>query len=390
MAYSDILNATSLYGNLLKNQYANAANNIDMSKMDYVPVNPYSSGAFTPQSARNIYQGTGRGLITDIQATEENQLTGFDNILSKGAQGLQYYQIANKVSPYVQKLGSNIAGTLSKSFTSNPAAASFNLGPAALTYGLTRDNNPYEVSKMESYGTTAATAMAAHQLSKLLPATSSLAAGGANAILGVNPVVLIGSLLLGSFFNKKAKKKASKLKQKEIDRVEGIQADVAEDREERVEEMREEMLSQQQARDFEKRSSQYANQYGGNYRDYMEKGGKMDIVAEFTGNELIVNDQDALEFDIAKGRTKSAANRIRKAMNGGKITPGDETHKGNPISVSSDGTMHTKKGPMSFKVKKGAGIYDHATDQFKSDMDDNTIVKVVKKNMKKWKKNNMA
>ena len=390
MAYSDIISATSLYGNLLKNQFANASNNLNRAQMEYTPVNPYSSGAFSTQSARNIYQGTGRGTVSDIELAEQNKLEGVDNLLTKGLQGLQFYQVADKVSPFIQKIGSNIAGTLSKNFAPNPAAGSFNLGPAALLYGITRDQNPYEVSKMESLGTTGATALAAHQLSKLLPATSPLAAGGTSAILGVNPLVLVGGLLLGSLFNKKAKKKAARLKKQEKERVQGIQQDIADDREERVVAARDEMLQEQQSRDFQRRSSQYANQYGGNYREYMEKGGKMDIVAEFTGNELIVNDQDALEFDIATGKNKSAANRIRKAMKGGKITPGDETHKDNPIPVTSDGTMHTKKGPMNFKVKKGAGVYDHATDQFKTDMDDDTIVKVVKKNMKKWKKNNMA
>ena len=150
-------------------------------------------------------------------------------------------------------------------------------------------------------------------------------------------------------------------------------------------------LSDQMAR---QREGRYDNQYGGNYnmRSYAEQGMKMDknIVAEFTGNELVVNDQDALESDIAKGNNKSAANRIRMAMKGGRVTPGPETHKNNPMPVDSEGNIYAGGSALPFKANKGAGIYDHATDQFKMDMDDDTVVKVVKKNMKKWKKNNMA
>ena len=55
MSYSDILGATKLYGDLLNTNFANTANNLNKVKMDYAPVNPYSSGAYTPRSARNIY-----------------------------------------------------------------------------------------------------------------------------------------------------------------------------------------------------------------------------------------------------------------------------------------------------------------------------------------------
>ena len=78
------------------------------------------------------------------------------------------------------------------------------------------------------------------------------------------------------------------------------------------------------------------------------------------------------------------------AMKGGKITPGPETHKNNPMPVDSEGNIYAGGSALPFKANKGAGIYDHATDQFKMDMNDDTVVKVVKKNMKKWKKNNMA
>jgi hypothetical protein len=40
-------------------------------------------------------------------------------------------------------------------------------------------------------------------------------------------------------------------------------------------------------------------------------------------------------------------------------------------------------------VGDGAGVYDHATDQFKENMSDKQISKIALKNIKKWKKNNM-
>lgn len=121
------------------------------------------------------------------------------------------------------------------------------------------------------------------------------------------------------------------------------------------------------------------------------KGGKVNIVAEFTGNELIVNNQDAVEKGLASGNYAQAAAPIRKAMKGKKITPGPETHKNNPMPVDAEGNIYYEGGgKLSFKVNKGAGVYDHATDQFKSNMTDKEIAMVAKKNIAKWKSNGMA
>ena len=76
-------------------------------------------------------------------------------------------------------------------------------------------------------------------------------------------------------------------------------------------------------------------------------------------------------------------------MRGGKITPGPETHKNNPMPVTSDGSIYAGGGMLPFKVGDGAGIYDHATDQFKSTMSDKQIAMVAQKNINKWKSNNM-
>ena len=122
-----------------------------------------------------------------------------------------------------------------------------------------------------------------------------------------------------------------------------------------------------------------------------DKGGKANIVAEFTGNELIVNNQDAVEKGIAVGNYAMAAAPIKKAMKDKKITPGPETHKNNPMPVDSEGNIYYEGGgKLKFKVKKGAGIYDHATDQFKPNMTDKEIAMVAKKNIAKWKLNGMA
>jgi len=121
-----------------------------------------------------------------------------------------------------------------------------------------------------------------------------------------------------------------------------------------------------------------------------DKGGKANIIAEFTGNELIVNNQDAVEKGLASGNYTMAAAPIRNAMKGGYITPGIEAHQGNPMPVDEGGSIYTKGGKLKFKVKKGAGIYDHATDQFKSTMTDKEIAMVAQQNINKWESNGMA
>tara|TARA_R110000824_G_scaffold198270_5_gene382258 strand:- start:613 stop:2469 length:1857 start_codon:yes stop_codon:yes gene_type:complete len=121
-----------------------------------------------------------------------------------------------------------------------------------------------------------------------------------------------------------------------------------------------------------------------------DKGGKANIVAEFTGNELIVNDQTTVEKGISSGNYAQAAAPIRQAMKRGYITPGIETHEGNPMPVDVKGNVYAAGGTLPFKVNKGAGIYDHATDQFKSTMTDKEIAMVAQNNINKWESNGMA
>ena len=131
----------------------------------------------------------------------------------------------------------------------------------------------------------------------------------------------------------------------------------------------------------------YANK-GMKYK--YDDGGEVDVIAEFTGNELIVNDQDKLEKALANKNYAKVASSIRKAMKGGKITPGSETHGGNPMPVDSKGNIYAGGGALPFKVNKGAGIYDHATDQFKPTMTDKEIAMVAQDNINKWELNGMA
>ena len=406
MSYRAVTDALSKYRSLFGNTLSNAANNLDSVKMEYAPVNPYSTAAYTPRSARNIYSGYGRDLADPVQQAKEfeSSLSTTDQLMLRGGQALSYAGITKQASPYLSQAaqyGSNLAagapaGTQLVTNTATGAtmslapgapipagytATSMNLLPAAAIYGLTRDQDPYSYSPMETAGTVASSYLAAQQLAPYLGAKAAAMAGPVGIGLGI-----LFSILGRKSARRRKKKMYAELKQQ--------RDDIYDERAEAVTEGREEMQANLNQRMAERRASRFDNQYGGNYQDTFsaKDGMKMDknIVAEFTGNELVVNDQDALENDIAKGDNKSAANRIRMAMKGGKITPGPETHKNNPMPVDSEGNIYAGGGALPFKANKGAGIYDHATDQFKMDMDDDTVVKVVKKNMKKWKKNNMA
>jgi len=138
----------------------------------------------------------------------------------------------------------------------------------------------------------------------------------------------------------------------------------------------------------EKFEQEYTSAWKAGGKDY-DQGGVMNPVAEFTGNELIINNQAEVEAGIKDNNAARAAAPIRLAMERGLYTPGEETHQNNPMPVDDKGFIYTKGGKLPFRVRKGAGIYDHATDQFKKDMTDEQIMAVAKKNINKWEKNNM-
>ena len=417
MSYSDILGATKLYGGLLNQNFANTANNLTNVKMDYAPVNPYSSGAYSPRSARNIYTGTGRDVQNPVALYgKDSGLSTGDKALLAGSQGLQYMKMANTMQPFAQNIATGLGakGTMGS------------FGPAAFLYGATRNQNHYDWTRTESLGTIGSTAMAAHSLapvlnpilSRAMPLAATAASSaipfaasaapaygagligpaaattGMSTIAGMHPALLIGGLLLGGLFSKKGKNKAKRMREKAYKDIETQQKDIYTKREKEVEESREDLASQWMAQQYKTRQDQYDNQYGGHYidRSYADEGMKIegDIVAEFTGNELVVNEQDKVEKALAEKNYPKVASYIKKAMDGGQITPGPETHKGNPMPVDSEGNIYAGGGTLPFKAIKGSGIYDHATDQFKPGMTDKEIAMVVKKNIAKWKSNGMA
>ena len=659
MAYSDILNTTALYGNLLNKNWANAGNRLDPTKFDDYSINPNSSGAFTPRSSRNIYDRP-MNVTSDMAAFSDYDPWSGENLMMQGMKGLQYGQMGTTMSPYISDVVKFAQGPSAMQTVVNAAGDTMSissgaiipegykyqsgagqmgdLGTAATIYGLTQNQNPYDFTKTERLGTMASTVMAARAVA---PAIGAVGTGTATAALGMNPYLLVASLVIGHLWSKKKKKKAKRMRREAIEEFEGKQADIYAERSGAVQEMREDMLSEQQSRMYEQRQGQYANQYGGNYRDYMAEegmkfspkelkkiagagrngdtqlahinpqeaailramggsgtinpytglreynwfrnlitgfgdvatgtlsgasdilddigvtpalstgfgvahdvvdpfadvaqegvayvgdeilspivegvaegatdivkgvghgalipifkavgepigdilqgvidlfggggdgemspytegvnpdidrdplvrdeqlsqrqlsgikqkqlsglqkrdkptleegdwvgdkpnpyvtpnveeeldyankgmkykyadGGQTDIVAEFTGNELIVNDQDKLEKALSNKNYSKAASSIRKAMKNKQLTPGPESHGGNPMPVDSKGNIYVGGGILPFKANKGAGIYDHATDQFKSTMTDKEIAMIAQSNINKWELNGMA
>ena len=301
MAYSDILNTTSLYGNLLNKNWANAGNNLNPNEFNDLSINPNSSGAFTPRSSRNIYNRP-MNVTNEMESFSDYDPWSLQGGTQQVMQGLQYGKIGKTMSPYISDLGKGLSNT----FRGNDWGASMkgapildaagkvignevltgkygsygemgDLGPASTVYGLTQNQNPYDHTKTEHLGTMASTAMAAKAIAPMV----GLAGTAGNMVLGMNPYVLAASLFIGNWFSKKKKKKAIKMQEGAIEDFEGKQDEIYEARSESVEDMREEMLSEQQSSMYEQRQGQYDNQYGGNYSDYRGEEGM-----KFSPNEL--------------------------------------------------------------------------------------------------------
>lgn len=121
-----------------------------------------------------------------------------------------------------------------------------------------------------------------------------------------------------------------------------------------------------------------------------EKGGKGEVIAEFTGGELVNNKEDEMREAMAKGQDDKAAEIFRSQVKDKNITPGEASHKTNPLPVAEDGTIMDKMGKSTgMKAEAGSGIYDHIEDQYDSRMSNKSILDMVKRNHDKWKKNNM-
>ena len=385
---------------------------------EYSPTNPYGSSSYIYQDAQDIYnQSEGEALqepfaegyipseLYTPPTVEEKIARGVSNIstsqtLSTVAQktlpkiGQKYLGGVSQTmaNPAVGAPG-HVAGTAVGAPVANTAAGAAGpiagMGTAgygaigAIAYTAANDNNPYTYGQGEAIGM---------GLGDAATATALSTAAGVYA-----PWIPIATAALGYLFRKR---RAKRMKQREqevlVANEESVQNKYTQN-----------LIKERRKRDFYQSQSyrntgnlpygvQQPTNSGGipaaqGMKYKYNTGGKPigDVYAEFTGNELVVNNQDVVELGLKEKNYTKAAAPIRQAMRGGKITPGPETHKDNPMPVTSDGTIYAGGGPLNFKVKSGAGIYDHATDQFKSTMSDKQIAMVAQKNINKWKSNNM-
>ena len=254
---------------------------------------------------------------------------------------------------------------------------------AAIAYTLASDKNPYTYGTGEAIGTGVGDFFTARTAMSLMPKLAAVA-----------PWLPIAATALGFLFRKRRAKTKKQEYETALQETGGGRTNLYA---EKMHEARRVRDANWMAR-HGKGSEQGDVMYGGftnpaaqgmKYSYNMGGTIRKDVTAEFTGNELIVNNQNIVEQGLKEGNYSKAATPIRDAMRGGYVTPGPETHANNPMPVTSDGTIYAGGGPLNFKVKNGAGIYDHATDQFKSTMSDKQIAMIAQKNINKWKSNKM-
>jgi len=247
----------------------------------------------------------------------------------------------------------------------------------SIAYSLANDKNPYTYGTGEALGMGAGDYLSTQAVMTAMPALSAAA-----------PWLPIAAAGLGYLF-RSGKQKKMKRKQGEYNR------DIRQSYEGYISDARSKHAAESLAQRRQTGNTVYggyAASQGMKYSKYKYNTGgnlKNDVIAEFTGNELVVNDQNVVEQGLKEKNYSKAAAPIRKAMRGGRITPGVETHKNNPMPVDKEGTIYAGGGPLSFRVRHGAGIYDHASEQFKSTMSDKEIALAAQKNINKWKSNNM-
>tara|TARA_R110001599_G_scaffold51811_1_gene145324 strand:+ start:2016 stop:3185 length:1170 start_codon:yes stop_codon:yes gene_type:complete len=367
---------------------------------EYQPQNPYDGSAYSYQSAQDMYnQGTADSLQSEaaegyIPSDMYTPPTTSDKVTSGMSNVNTASSMVKSLSPTATKLGNQL---VAKGATAAPSATIAAPGPvnamvanpaagmsagasgtvAALAYTMANDNNPYTYKGKEAVG---------------MGVGDYMAATTATTMLGIAapwlPIAVAG---LGYLFRSK---KAKKLKAAETE----IKVEASDNYGKYMQEDRERM----DLMTMNKNKQTGNTVYGGatpNYGLQANKGMKYsynsggvaleNVTAEFTGNELIVNNQDQVEQGLKNKDYTKAAAPIREAMRSNMVTPGPETHKNNPMPVTSDGSIYAAGGQLPFKVGNGAGVYDHATDQFKSTMSDKEISMVAQKNIKKWKSNNM-
>ena len=378
---------------------------------EYQPQNPYDGSAYSYQSAQDMYnQGTADSLQSEaaegyIPSNMYTPPTTADKVTSGMSNVNTASSVVKSLSPTATKLGTKLvngygATAAPSAMIANPAAgtaghvASAEVGAmvanpaagmsagasgtiAALAYTMANDNNPYTYKGKEAVG---------------MGVGDYMAATTATTMLGVAapwlPIAVAG---LGYLFrSKKAKKLRAAEREIKVESSDNYGKYMQEDRD------------KMDLMTMNKNKQTGNTVYGGatpNYGLQANKGMKYsynsggvaleNVTAEFTGNELIVNNQDQVEQGLKNKDYTKAAAPIREAMRSNMVTPGPETHKNNPMPVTSDGSIYAAGGQLPFKVGNGAGVYDHATDQFKSTMSDKEISMVAQKNIKKWKSNNM-
>ena len=337
--YENILKAMEqLKGTGITPNFANKGNNLSNIKTS--GVNPYSSRAYTDFSYRDLASQSPE-IFDERQAYSDltSGLSGEDKLMLKGTKGLQGYSLGSELSPYLSKGLTNVTSAITGSPMSNAAMQSFNLGPAAGVYSaFGTDNNPYTFTKQEMYGGTASNLMAAHQLSKVLPAASKFAGGTAMKLGagGVNPYVALAALAFSFWNNKRRKKKAKRANEKVAREIGDEQTKQYDERQEIVQDYRDEQLARHNQQMHMDTQSQYSNQYGGNYSNrYMAAEGM-----KFSPQELNKIAKAGRNGDTMLAHINPQEAALLKSLGGsGTINPAtglNEYGYGNPLNVISD------------------------------------------------------
>ena len=332
MSYSDVMKAVDMHGGALNktmSSFSNKGNNINNSYASQ-GTNPWSSGAYTMGDYRDFANGQPDIYDDRVMYNEMNSgMTNFDKNLMKGAKGMQAYKMGEMASPYLQKAGTGIYNALTGNKMSSAAAQNFNLGPSAAVYGtFGTDNNPYTFTNTEKYGGTASNMMAAHQLSKLIPAAKAGSAMTVGAG-GINPYVMVAAAIYSWWRNKKRKKKARRANEKVAREIGEEDTRLYEERSDKLQENRDDLLAQQGSYQHGQDASRYNNQYGGNYsnRYQYNEGGKL------TAKEMKKVQSLGRNGDTMLAHITPAESKLLKSMgSSGTINPytGLEEHWGLP------------------------------------------------------------
>ena len=373
MSYSDVMKAVNMHGGVLDktmSSFSNKGNNINNSYASQ-GTNPWSSGAYTMGDYRDFASGQPDIYDDRVMYNEMNSgMTNFDKNLMRGAKGMQAYKMGEMASPYLQKAGTGIYNALTGNKMSSAAAQNFNLGPSAAVYGaFGTDNNPYTFTDTEKYGGTASNMMAAHQVSKLIPAlnagstlalsTPAIAATATSAavpaVAGVNPYVMAAVAIYSYFNNKRRKKKAKRANEKVAREIGEEDTRLYEERSDKLQENRDDLLAQQGSYQHGQDASRYNNQYGGNYsnRYQYNEGGKL------TPKEMKKVQSLGRNGDTMLAHITPAESKLLKSMgSSGTINPytGLEEHWRLPKWLTGGlNTVFDAAGNIIDPIMEGAG-----------------------------------